>query len=115
MFRIYQVWFPEESGKHLGFPTNNPTIGIGEFTQDQLQSFDLEFLNGGSSTGQQLSGPAYGINGSTLVDASGPRYYRLDGSSEKFSRITSDGTHGTPRVGYETRGKSLGVYFLIKT
>ena len=90
------------------------TIALGQKSDDSLQGFDIEFLNGGSSNGQQLSATSYGINASNTQDGSRPRYYRLDASGDKRAQLTSDTVNGTPRTDVESKGKSLALNFSIR-
>ncbi|BDA77424.1 hypothetical protein LPTSP3_g03540 [Leptospira kobayashii] len=97
---------PRGIGQTSGF-TNNPTIGIGELTEDQFQAHIFQVSRYG----------VVGANSTASIALGGGNYQSTTQELTGFfaDTILETGSNGTPRIGPETRGKSLGVYFLIKT
>jgi hypothetical protein len=92
---------PAGVGTSSGY-TANETVALGTKYDDQMQGHhhNLYGLINGTSLGQSL--PTYGSDGTavdTLVDILSP---------------ITDGTNGTPRTGTVTKGKTVGVNFIIK-
>lgn len=92
---------PAGVGTSTGY-TSNETVALGTKYDDQFQGHRhyLYGLLNGTVLGQSL--PTYGGDGtpnSTLVDVLDP---------------IDDGTNGTPRTGLVTKGKTVGVNFIIK-
>lgn len=93
---------PAGVGTSTGY-TSNETVALGTKYDDQFQGH-RHYLTGSTNDtvfGQQV--PAYGGNGAvsyTLIDILDPN---------------TDGTNGTPRTGAVTKGKTVGVNFIIKT
>jgi hypothetical protein len=88
-----------------GVGVSADTYTLGQFKDDQFQGHKhgidvYSIANAAGSTG--VSGNAIGAN--TSINAVG------QGVTTPFT----DGTNGTPRTGTTTRGKRLGVNFIIK-
>jgi hypothetical protein len=86
--------------------TAHDTYTIGQFKDDQIQGHYHDrppsFVGGTGYFGQ--------ISGSFATPSAGSAW----GVSGNSGSPLSDGTNGTPRTGTTTRGKRLGVNFIIK-
>jgi microcystin-dependent protein len=87
-----------------GYGTSNAyiepaTINIGEKTDDQLQGHVHNYLS---------------ILGAPPVYGGGGSYESANQNTDTGIPKDSGTTYGTTRIGKETRGKSLGINFLIK-
>ncbi|MFL1526832.1 hypothetical protein [Pseudomonas sp. O230] len=100
-----------------GSPMNGQTVRLinterrvlragssGTVEDDQFQKTAIQgtYIN----TPSAISGSSYSGNNST---AGGP-----GSSTVTINAIISDGTNGTPRVGLETRAKSIGVTYYMR-
>lgn len=93
--------YPVGIGTRSSGVTAHDTFTLGQFKDDQMQGHFhkvASFINGFTS--------GAGVNSLTL---SGAAFDTFAGSP------TTDGTNGTPRTGGVTRGKGLGLNFIIKT
>ena len=94
---------PSGVGTSSGYTTNE-TIALGTKYNDQMQ------------------GHIHNKTGSYIDSSSGANIFKLTGSaaanqytdSGGVSVPVSDGTNGTPRTGSVTRGKRVGINFMIK-
>ena len=90
---------PAGAGTSVGY-TENETITLGVKHNDQMQGHKHEILDGSGTDGTAY---VYGLDtiGSGAI-------------TNAMGNITTDGTNGTPRTGKTTRGKVVGVNFIIK-
>ena len=101
------------TGTTHGAITAHDALALGAFADDRGQGWQL---------GATLSGEKYGelqSNGNSTAGTANagfalPQYNSaLQGSSARLT-AKSDGTNGTPRTGATTRGKIIGVNYIIK-
>jgi len=109
---------PRGIGQTVAFTGFNPTIGIGEITNDQFQGWQL----GATQDGTGLQNYYGRVGSRDTTNNSSAQFGFTDlymqtlaqGSALQMKAV-DNGINGAPRTGSETRTKSLGVYFLIKT
>jgi len=94
---------PRGIGTSAGY-IYNINVAAGERLDDQFQGHRMGPLSSMTAFTQLNNNP-------THIDVG--LSYGLDNSATTGDPVT-DGTHGTPRTGHETRSKSLGVYYVIK-
>jgi microcystin-dependent protein len=85
----------------------NETLGLGNMNNDQLQAFWMTVRRNSDGSASYI---APGSGAGSEVYGGGTTLYT--GATAKD--IITDGTHGTPRTGYFTKGKAIGVNFIIK-
>lgn len=90
------------------------TVNLGEKTDDQFQGHYHDFFVGATSS---AFGHDNWNNQIAKADNAGGRALEslTGGSKDQINNPKSDTVNGTPRTGRETRVKSLGVNYLIKT
>jgi microcystin-dependent protein len=76
---------------------------LGQFNDDQGQLHIHTFTTTGGGTG----GPPFTYTQGGENNAGSP-------STQNVTAPVTDGTHGTPRTGYTTHGKQLGINYIIK-
>ncbi|WP_411821200.1 hypothetical protein [Leptospira sp. 'Mane'] len=95
---------PRGTGTSAGY-IYNVNITAGERSDDQFQGHRMGPLS--------YSGILVTDTMQTAIDVVPSGSYVGANYGTTGDPVT-DGTHGAPRTGYETRGKSLGVYYVIK-
>lgn len=80
--------------------------------RDRFQGHRIEFLNGGSSSSQQLNS-GYGIQASNAIDSPNNRYFTTNLSALDLGKLAADSTNGTPRTGLTTHGAGISAHIYI--
>jgi microcystin-dependent protein len=104
---------PAGVGTSTGYTTNE-TVARGTKYNDQFQGHIAQIYGADNiGTGTGISGASgVSISGATGTINAGYNS-TFGGSANKVTQLGTDGTNGTPRTGTTTRGKLVGVNFII--
>lgn len=106
---------PVGAGTRAAGATAHDAFALGEFKDDQMQGHghDLNAYNNSGDYNGTIGNSLANSNGSALIYKNIAPNGKLRAGS--VGNPATDGVNGTPRAGTVTRGKGLGLNFIIKT
>ena len=92
------------TGTTHGAITAHDALALGASAEDRAQGHwhEIELYNNGTTPNVSSGTPPYSAPGTPVV-------------INRVRQMVTDGTNGTPRMGATTRGKIIGLNFIIKT
>ena len=98
---------PDRAARVAMHTGGNTGDSVGSYEADAFQGHYHEMEYANNAAGPGLSRPYYAGTGVHLYSAADP-------ALGKAYQVANDGTHGSPRAGFETRPVNVSVNYIIK-